>query len=127
MPIRGIDGAKRAIDKSFDNAMKEIRGILLTGFSQIIINSPVDTGRLRGNWFFSSGSRNRTTSMIPDKSGQQSLLRLKANLPEQLREGRYYYQNNLIYAARQEYGNTRNRGQVRRELVRIRAALAKKR
>lgn len=79
-------------------AMDSLRGI--------VMKSPVDTGRFRGNWIVSKNSFNNTTNQITDKSGGPTI-----NKGSQVIQSFNYkkdhsiiIQNNLPYANRLENG-----------------------
>ena len=78
------------------------RGTIIKLFSQVIDDTPVDTGRLRGNWRTSVGKPINGTLIQNDKSG----LRAKGKILNKL--GTFgdsvHMTNNLPYAKVAEYG-----------------------
>lgn len=84
--------------KAGDNADKAVRQVVLTIAKRLIERSPVDTGRFRSNWFFSSGmptsrvSASNTLKVVNDIDDAQNA---KAGQV-------FYLSNNLPYAYRLE-------------------------
>ena len=78
------------------------RGTIIKLFSQVIDDTPVDTGRLRGNWRTSVGKPINGTLIQTDKNGT----RAKGKIPSKL--GYFgdsvHMTNNLPYAKVAEYG-----------------------
>ncbi|WP_188052255.1 HK97 gp10 family phage protein [Aureimonas fodinaquatilis] len=81
-----------------------VRKISLDVFSAVILMSPVDTGRFRGNWQVAIGNIPSGTIQIDDKDGTASIGRVQAATLG-LEAGQIIYLvNNLPYAQRLEYG-----------------------
>lgn len=70
-------------------AMETLKGI--------VMDTPVDTGRLRGNWQTSAGTPIMTTIDREDKSGSAVMGEMAANINPM---GVTYMTNNLPYAKR---------------------------
>lgn len=91
----------------------------------IVMDSPVDTGRFRGNWQGTIGSPASGTFDTEDKSGAGTLA--KANAAADQSVGSVYYLvNNLPYARRLEYGYSSQApaGMVRVAVQNFQAAVA---
>jgi len=94
------------LDKAANRASKKVRGTMLGIMRDTIKDTPVDTGRLRGNWFASIGrpvdatqedrSRSASMSNAVDVAG-------KFNLGDEI-----YFSNNLPYAYTIEFGGMVN-------------------
>ena len=83
---------------------KQVRGTLFGLSSRIIKESPVDTGRFRGNWQASIGSPASATTSRLDSTGAGSINDVAVTL-QGLKLGQtFYLANNLPYARRLEYG-----------------------
>lgn len=83
-----------------------VRKIALDVFAEVIMMSPVDTGRFRGNWQVAIGSVPSGTVEIDDKAGTATLGRAQATALG-LKAGQVIYLvNNLPYAAALEYGHS---------------------
>lgn len=92
-----------------------VRKIALDVFERIILKSPVDTGRFRGNWQVQIGSIPTGTLEIDDKSGQVTLAKAQAEVLGVKAGDTIFLINNLPYAQRLEYGwsNQAPEGMVR--------------
>jgi hypothetical protein len=102
MPLKGREKVDRAIGDIYINTNDLLRGIYLKGLAEITVGTPVDTGRVRNNWFLSAAvpSSNTTTS----KSKGLSTIRSLRGMPTRVLNKKIYYTNNLPYAATLEYG-----------------------
>lgn len=86
---------------NIDEAARRATILLAQG---VILKSPVDTGRFRGNWMFAAGAVPRQTLTTTDPSGQATLSRLIAQIDTTGAGGITYLSNNLPYAVRLENG-----------------------
>lgn len=90
-------------------------------FRSVIKDTPVDEGRLRGNWQATKNSPATGTLDSIDKNGAQTIDKavqlVRSSEPDQT----LYLTNNLPYAVRIEYGYSDKapEGMVRRNLSRI--------
>lgn len=83
-----------------------IRKIALDVFAEVIMMSPVDTGRFRGNWQVAIGSTPSGTLEIDDRAGTATLSKAQAEAL-QLKAGQtIFLVNNLPYAQSLEYGSS---------------------
>lgn len=107
-------------------APKDIRdAVLLKLFGAIIADTPVDTGRLRGNWMTNIGSPNLETTKKKSNSGRT---RAKKALSSSKLEDVIYFTNNLPYAGVIEMGKHSKQapqGMMRINLTRFEALIAK--
>jgi hypothetical protein len=99
---------------------KARRAIVMGLFGAVITDTPVDTGRLRGNW--QASIRQPKTSAIDreDKSGALAISEVELNLGSG--DVANWLANNLPYARRIEYGWSREKapeGMVRKNIARI--------
>ena len=86
-----------------------IRSVTIELFTRVIQKSPVDTGRLRANWFPSFGTYAETTTEDVDPSGSGAVSRASdAVLSYKVRDGIVYLTNSLPYARVIEYGEYPN-------------------
>ena len=84
-----------------------IRKIALDVFTEVILMSPVDTGRFRGNWQVAIGNIPTGTVQIDDKAGTATLGKVQAEAL-QLKAGQaIFLVNNLPYAQELEYGHSK--------------------
>lgn len=97
-----------------------LRRVLMEMTSEIILMSPVDTGRFRGNWQLTLGSPATGTVAATDKSGGATKAKA-ASTAEIARFGvTAYFVNNLPYARPLEYGHSKQApaGMVRLTIAR---------
>ena len=99
-----------------------VRGTEIQLFSAVIMDTPVDTGRLRGNWQISLDTPKTGVTDIDDKSGALTVASV-VSFTATLKGGRLtYLANNLPYAERIEYGWSKVKapeGMVRRNVARF--------
>lgn len=81
-----------------------IRKIAIDVFAEVIMMSPVDTGRFRGNWQVAIGSVPTGTLEIDDKTGTATLSRAQATAMGLEAGQSIFLVNNLPYAMALEYG-----------------------
>ena len=93
--------------KAGSNAEKVVRKVALELFARVILRTPVDTGRARGNWFPSIGSPNQSVDTHVDPTGSGSTGRAGATVQSAKLGDVIYLTNNLPYIRRLEYGYSR--------------------
>lgn len=94
----------RFVAKAKGNVDLVVRKVALDLFKRVILKSPVDTGRFRGNWQVAIGSIPAGVLEIEDKSGTATIARVTAETLN-LRAGQTItLVNNLAYARALEYG-----------------------
>lgn len=105
--------------------MKQVRGTLFSLVSRIIKESPVDTGRFRGNWQASINAPIKTQKQTTDPSGAGSIGNAGSVLQTLDAGETFYLTNNLPYANRLEFGYSKQApaGMLRINVERVRAAL----
>ena len=117
----------KAIEKAKDKAELAARKITIELFSNVILKSPVDTGRFRANWNCSIGSVDKSTSEETDKSGAGSIGRVRAEVTKYTLDGRsIYLANSLPYADRLENGwsDQAPQGMVRLSIIETNNAIS---
>jgi len=98
---------------------KVIRGTLLSFTGRVIKETPVDTGRLRGNWQSSLNVPEQNQLQIEDRSGGNAIASAKS-ATERLEIGDiFWFTNNLPYARRIEEGYSQQapQGMLRRNFA----------
>jgi len=90
---------QKAVNADVD---KQVRSITLSLFKSIIVGTPVDTGRARGNWQTSIGAPAAGTTERLDPSGGQAIAEISQNMSGA--GGVSWLSNNLPYIAKLEYG-----------------------
>ena len=104
--------------KALDKVDKVRRASVLELFKLVIMATPVDTGRLRGNWQTAINSPAGAATTRDDPSGAAALAEAMANLGSLADV--VWFTNNLPYAERIEYeGWSRQapEGMVRRHIA----------
>ena len=106
----------RRVGKSLDETC---RGITIKWFSGTIMSTPVDTGRLRGNWQASQEAPASGTTDDTDKNGSATISKFVRKIGGAGSVN--YLVNNLDYAEKIEFGgsNQAPRGMVRINHARI--------
>lgn len=104
-----------------------VRKVALEMFTQVILASPVDTGRFRGNWQVEIGIIPQGVLEINDKSGTATISAATAKA-NNLKAGQtIFLVNNLPYARALEFGHSQQapNGMVRLAVQRFRPILNK--
>ncbi|MGP4140983.1 HK97 gp10 family phage protein [Sodalis praecaptivus] len=78
-------------------------------FRGIILDTPVDTGRLRANWQVSADSPVFGQLALDDKDGAQTVEKMTTVVLAQGRNFTVYMTNNLPYAQVAEYGEWKDK------------------
>lgn len=98
---KGFEDALGAIqEKSKRKVRKFIRDIC----KDVVMGTPVDTGRLKNNWYASNRSPSSRSTMATDPSGSASMARVDAALTKLQLGQTFYLTNSLPYARTVEYG-----------------------
>ena len=103
MPLDGMDNVKKMIAKNKRDANEKIRGVYLSGLSNIIRATPTDTGRARNNWFLSVGVPFSLAGRSSKKGGGGSERSLQ-QMPKWVLNKKIFFTNNLPYIGVLEYG-----------------------
>ena len=93
-----------------------------TAFSlgeSMVVMSPVDTGRFRGNWQYGADTINASTGGADDKEGRTSLNRIQAGIRGWKPGQTIWITNSLAYGPRLEAGWS---GQAPAGMVRVSVA-----
>ena len=106
-----------------------VRATLFNLSYRIIKESPVDTGRFRGNWQASVNTPKVTQLKRKDRTGTTTIIAAN-NVLEKFSMGQtFYLTNNLPYARRLEYGYSKQApsGMLRVNVMRVQSELEKAR
>lgn len=98
------DVVEVGIEKQTKAFTTALRATVIDVYSRIMMDTPVDTGRARGNWFF---TKDRPTSKR-DEQARTSYRRINelTRGAARIKFGtRYYLTNNLPYIETLEFGN----------------------
>jgi hypothetical protein len=93
-------------DKVKDNTGTVVRKVVYSMAQKIVMRSPVDTGRFRGNWFASLNMPNIMTTPATDRGGSDTLRKANSVISayEAEKEQDIWITNSLPYAIRLENG-----------------------
>ncbi len=91
---------KRFEAKTAEKMERAVRKISLDAFSEIILKTPVDTGRLRANWQVAIGSVPDGTLELNDANGTATVSKVTAETARMELGDVVYLANNLPYARR---------------------------
>ena len=110
-------------------AEEMVRGTLFSLASRIIKESPVDTGRFRGNWQASLNTPKQGKLQRLDKSGASAINDMSSVVMGLNMGQTFYLTNNLPYARRLEYGYSKQApsGFLRINVMRVQSELQKAR
>jgi hypothetical protein len=92
---------------------------ILDLFTKVVLDTPVDTGRARGNWQVSIGHSLESSLITKDKDGNETIRSAQAKLLNDKTSFAVFIQNNLSYIKRLEYGWSRKspRGMLRKNIA----------
>ncbi len=107
MPIKGMDNVKKAIAKTKADSNIRLYAIFFDGGSEIIKETPVDKGRVRNNWFLTTGQPSSSSDRSASKSGAGSLASL-GTMPVNVLNNKIYITNNMPYIETLEFGGYPN-------------------
>ncbi|MCO7526393.1 HK97 gp10 family phage protein [Pseudomonas asiatica] len=85
---------------------QRVRVIAMAMLNEIVLRSPVDTGRFRGNNIVSVGSPVYTSTDNVDKSGGETIQRGLSAMSGLEPYTQVFIQNNLIYSVELERGHS---------------------
>jgi len=80
------------------------RVVTLKLLGSVVLDTPVDTGRLRGNWRPSFGTPLTETTAREDKGGREVMREIEALTSISTGDNSIFLTNNLPYAGVAEYG-----------------------
>lgn len=104
MSVILAEDAVAATTEIMKRVNREIRRQLRRTCKQIIKDTPVDTGRLKNNWYASNRRVGTRTNKSTDPSGKNSLARVDKALARLKTGQRFHFFNNLPYARVVEFG-----------------------
>lgn len=105
------------VAKSKKNSDQAVRAISLELFKRLVLKSPVDTGRFRGNWNVGLGAPTSTIDEEKkDTDGAETIAAAQAALENAKAGEAVFLTNHLPYAVALEYGHS---GQAPNGMVRV--------
>lgn len=107
--------------KSSAKAQSVRRGVALKLFGAVVLDTPVLTGRARGNWRFSIGAANTDTIDRVDPSGQIVMQEIVTGVAQSTGDVSVTLANGLPYIERLEngYSDKAPEGMVRKNVTRF--------
>lgn len=87
---------------------KTVRGTAIALWRAVILDSPVDSGRFRGNWFASQGSPVMMTTTSVDKIGAETVNEATKFTLGASNWQNLWLSNNIVYAGVIEFGGYPN-------------------
>ncbi len=103
MPLRGVRGARNAVDRAVDRANENLRAKYFNTLKNVILQTPADTGRARNGWILTVGSPSSGVTRAPNEGGAASLASL-AKMPSKVLGTAIYLTNSTPYIQTLEYG-----------------------
>lgn len=100
--MSGSVDLSRLVEKANGNIDKALRQVVTLASQGVVMNTPVDTGRLRGSWSFGVGAP-QSAYYPTDRSGAFTLSRIAGAVSGQQAGPKFYITTNLPYARRIEY------------------------
>ncbi len=97
---------RKFVDKTEEKMNRAIRKIAIDAFSEVILKTPVDTGRARGNWQVAIGEMPTGTIELDDKSGQIAIGKVQAEAMGVKPGDVIYLANSLPYIQALEDGSS---------------------
>jgi hypothetical protein len=114
--------------RSMDHADAVRRAVTIKLLSSVVMDTPVDTGRLRANWTLSRVAPVFVATEQTDPAGQMTLQLISDGVAKSKFGETLWLTNSLPYAARIEFDGWSHtkapEGMVRRNVVRLRALIA---
>lgn len=122
-----IQAIRRFVTKTDGKVEDAARKIVIDAFTEVILRSPVDTGRFRGNWQVAIGAVPDGALDLADPGGAATVSAVTAAAMGLKAGDVIYLANNLPYAMRLEYGHSSQApgGMVRLTAARFQAIAGK--
>lgn len=107
--------------KAMDSIDQARQAIILELFSSIILDTPVDTGRARGNWQTDIGNPIKEAIDRIDQGGEAAIRQAQAKIASSGMADSLFMSNNLPYIEPLENGSSRQapQGMVKRNFARV--------
>ena len=115
---------KKFAEKHGKAADEMVAGVEIALGNAVIMDTPVDEGRLIANWFPSEGVPSQQSTQEADKTGALSTSRINGYANSQTGGRKTYLTNNLPYAVPIEFGHSKIKapqGMVRKNVGRFQA------
>lgn len=93
------------VKQAKEDGDKILRKVCLDLFGRVILDTPVDTGRLRGAWLCTIGAPATSAPLLPDPSGAAP--KMASTVATAKMGDTVYLVNNVSYAPYVEFGTSR--------------------
>ena len=93
--------------RTLDEVIKIEKTIVLDAFTSIIMKTPVDTGRARGNWQINTGGPAAGFAKTNSKTGRAPLRKGTSEINNAPAHSAYYIVNNVPYVPYLENGSSK--------------------
>lgn len=103
MPLLGKEKVFSMFEKGKENLNTDLKGVYLSGLSNIISGTPADKGLHRNSWFLSVASPVTSTTSSKDIKGSNSFRQL-AQMPKGVLGKKLFFTNNAPAINVLEYG-----------------------
>ena len=113
---------KKFAEKHGEAADEMVAGVEIALGTAVVMDTPVDVGRLKGNWFPAEGAPSTQSTQEEDKTGSLSINRITGYANSQTGGRKTYLTNNLPYAVPIEFGHSKIKapqGMVRKNVARF--------
>jgi len=98
----------RAYERKVEQRVAQVtRWVALEALRRVVLKSPVDTGRFRGNWQTAVSVRPDGVVEVEDKDGGQTISEGSRNIAQLKPYEVVYLSNNVPYARKLEDGHSR--------------------
>ena len=98
MPLIGREKVSKAITDLVSRKNDALRAQTIVLFTEVIVGTPVDTGRARGNWFLSNNTPSNKTTQSTSPSAEAQ------KVPRNMLGKKTFLTNNLPYIETLEFG-----------------------
>lgn len=101
--MSGAVDLSRLVEKANGNIDKAVRQTLVLAAQGVVMNTPVETGRLRSSWGFGVSAPANGPTTTTDKAGGATLTKIAQAVQGQSAGPKFYITTALAYARRIEY------------------------
>jgi len=109
-PDRAARNLRRLGDRIVDRADELTRRVALAVLSEVVVSTPVDTGRARGNWLVGLGGPDEPgldeQRANADRSGQRAIRRGSERIRDRRPGQQIFVSNNVPYIGRLNDGSS---------------------
>lgn len=103
MPLKGLGNVRKAIDKIPEQMNENVKGVWLAGLTNIVKETPADTGVTRNNWFLTARAPSNQSTDRASAGGAASTRQL-SKMPKWVLGKKLFFTNNRPNAHTLEYG-----------------------